>query len=102
MAGVAVGIAWLCGAALRADARLNSPPGLFRGMLHGAMMPMAWPALLVGNDQEVYAANNVGRPYKLGYSLGVNLSGLIFFGWFFLSLNALRSASQRKKPAYTS
>jgi hypothetical protein len=38
----------------------------------------------------IYAALNEGRVYKLGYSLGVNLSGMVFFGWFFLSLSALR------------
>lgn len=90
-------LAWLCGAAMRADARLTSPPGLFRGMLHGAMMPIAWPTLLAGQDQVIYAALNEGRVYKLGYSLGVNLSGMVFFGWFFLSLSALR-----RKPAPTS
>src|SRR4030095_14507893 len=72
----AVVFAWLCGVALRADARLTSPPGLFRGMLHGAIMPMAWPALLTGSNQELYAEKNSGRMYKLGYSLGVNVSGL--------------------------
>ena len=79
-------IAWLCGVAMRLDARLTTPPGLFRGMLQGAMMPVAWPALLAGHDQDIYAATNAGRPYKLGYSLGVNASGLLFFGWIFLSL----------------
>ncbi len=83
-------LAWLCGAAMRADARLKSPPGLFRGMVHGAMMPVAWPTLLAGQDQVIYAEPNEGRTYKLGYSLGVNLSGMVFFGWFFLSLSALR------------
>ena len=62
-------------------------------MLHGAMMPVAWPALLAGHDQEIYAQVNSGVTYKLGYSLGVNASGLFFFGWLFLSLGSLR-----KKP----
>ena len=87
--------AWLCGAAMRADARLTSPPGLFRGMLHGAMMPVAWPALLLGHDQDIYAPHNTGRTYKLGYSLGVNTSGLFFFGWLFLSLSGLRKTRPR-------
>jgi hypothetical protein len=90
----ALTLAWLCGAAMRADAKLTSPPGLFRGMLHGAMMPIAWPTLLAGQDQVIYAALNEGRVYKLGYSMGVNLSGMVFFGWFFVSLSALR-----RKPA---
>ncbi|MBN8248015.1 MAG: hypothetical protein J0L84_11285 [Verrucomicrobia bacterium] len=95
---IALGIAWACGAAMRADARLADPPGLFRGMLHGAMMPVAWPTLLAGQDQEIYAGRNAGRPYKLGYSLGVNLSGLVFFGWLFLTVGSLRGLVQRRSP----
>jgi hypothetical protein len=102
MVAAALAFAWLCGVALRADSRLANPPGLFRGMLHGAVMPMAWPALLTGSNQEVYAEKNSGRMYKLGYSLGVNVSGLIFFGWLFLGLSSLRTTPQRKKPEYTS
>lgn len=94
----AIVIAWACGAAMQADARLTTPPGLFRGMLHGAMMPVAWPALLAGHDQEIYAGRNTGVPYKLGYSLGVNLSGLIFFGWIFLTVGSLKHLVHRKKP----
>jgi len=96
--GVALGIAWACGAAMAMDARLTQPPGLFRGMLHGAMMPVAWPALVAGHDQEIYAARNTGRLYKAGYSMGVNLSGLIFFGWLFLTVGSLKELVQRKKP----
>lgn len=95
---VAIGIGWACGAAMRTDARMVEPPGLFRGMLHGAMMPVAWPTLLVGHDQEIYSSRNAGRPYKLGYSLGVNLSGLLFFGWLFLTVGSLKGLVQRKKP----
>ena len=60
--------------------------------------PGGWPTLLIGQDQEIYAARNAGRPYKLGYSLGVNLSGLIFFGWLFLTVSSLRGLVQRKMP----
>ena len=52
-------------------------------MLHGALMPMSLPNLLVGDDVPVYAPNNTGRTYKLGYAAGVNVCGLIFFGFFF-------------------
>ena len=93
MAVTAYLFAWACGVAMKADSKLTTPPGLFRGMLHGAMMPVAWPALLAGHDQEIYAQVNSGMTYKLGYSLGVNASGLFFFGWLFLSLGSLR-----KKP----
>ena len=59
------------------------PAGFSRGMIHGALMPMALPNLLAGYDVAIYAAINNGRPYKLGYTLGVNICGLIFFGLFF-------------------
>ncbi|HVY70181.1 MAG TPA: hypothetical protein VHH73_09655, partial [Verrucomicrobiae bacterium] len=47
------------------------PAGLGRGILDGALMPLAMPALLTGNDVPIYAANNSGRTYKLGYTAGV-------------------------------
>lgn len=95
---IALALAWVCGLAMRADARRSEPPGLFRGMLHGAMMPVAWPTLMVGHDQDIYASRNSGRTYKLGYSLGVNLSGLVFFGWLFLTASSVRGLAQRRRP----
>ncbi|HTI72926.1 MAG TPA: hypothetical protein VMF06_23335 [Candidatus Limnocylindria bacterium] len=86
---IAIVLARLCGVAMTLDAQTKTPPGLFRGMLHGALMPMTWPALLSGHDQEIYATNNEGRLYKLGYSWGVNVSGLIFFGWFFFTVGGI-------------
>ena len=64
-------------------AKSNAPAGFARGMLQGALMPGALPNLLVGNDVPIYAANNTGLTYKLGYTFGVNACGLIFFGLFF-------------------
>jgi hypothetical protein len=61
----------------------TAPAGFARGMLQGALMPGALPNLLVGNDVIIYAANNTGVTYKLGYTLGVNACGAIFFGYFF-------------------
>lgn len=55
-------------------------PGLGYGMAHGALMPMALPSLLLGKDVEIYAQNNSGRPYKIGYTIGINICGLLFFG----------------------
>lgn len=54
--------------------------GFGRGMLHGALMPMALPSLLMGQEVEIYAVRNSGRTYKLGYIVGINVCGLIFFG----------------------
>jgi hypothetical protein len=63
--------------------RFYSPDRLagFRlGVLHGALMPVALPSLLLGRDVPIYAANSTGRTYKLGYIAGINLCGLVFFG----------------------
>jgi hypothetical protein len=64
-------------------ARSTEPAGFFRGTVQGALMPCAFPNLLVGNDVTIYAPNNTGRTYKLGYTFGVNACGAIFFGLFF-------------------
>lgn len=53
-------------------------------------MPGALPNLLVGNDIPIYAANNTGRTYKLGYTCGVNACGAIFFGLFFWRVSRWR------------
>lgn len=53
------------------------------GVAHGACMPMALPALVLGRDVPIYAARNTGRGYKLGYIAGINLCGLVFFGGAF-------------------
>ena len=55
-------------------------PGFGLGVLHGALMPVALPTLVMGNDVPIYAANNTGRIYKIGYIVGINLCGLTFFG----------------------
>ena len=64
-------------------------------MVQGALMPLAMPNLLVGNDVVIYANNNTGRSYKLGYSLGVNLCGVTFFGLFFWRLGRWRKGVKR-------
>ena len=53
------------------------------GVLHGALMPVALPGLIMGKDLPIYAPNNSGRRYKLGYIAGINLCGLLFFGVLF-------------------
>jgi hypothetical protein len=59
------------------------PVGFNYGVLHGAMMPIALPTLLMGKDVTIFANNNSGRGYKIGYICGINLCGLIFFGLAF-------------------
>lgn len=68
------------------------PAGFVQGMLHGALMPGALPHLLLGDDVSIYALNNVGRQYKLGYTVGVNGCGAIFFGVFFWRVSRWRKA----------
>ena len=70
----------------------GKPAGFVRGMVHGAMMPMAMPNLIVGNDVPIYAEKNTGCSYKLGYTAGVNACGLLFFGFFFWRVNRWRKA----------
>ena len=70
--------------------RSARPAGFSRGVLQGALMPMAMPNLLVGRDVTIYAQNNTGVSYKLGYTAGVNGCGAIFFGVLFWRLHRLR------------
>ncbi len=74
-------------ASLERDAR---PAGFSRGVLQGALMPMALPNLLVGRDVTIYSANNTGVRYKLGYTAGVNSCGAVFFGFLFWRLTRWR------------
>ncbi|MDB6028055.1 MAG: hypothetical protein JWM68_4278 [Verrucomicrobiales bacterium] len=67
--------------------RDKTPAGFARGMLHGATMPVAMPNLAMGKDVMIYAVENNGLPYKLGYTVGVNACGAIFFGVFFWRVN---------------
>ena len=54
--------------------------GFYTGLLEGALMPAALPGLLRGQDVPIYAPNNEGRGYKIGYILGLNTCGTFFFG----------------------
>lgn len=64
--------------------------GFGSGVIHGALMPAAMPSLLAGRDIIIYAPRNNGRWYKLGYTVGVNACGAIFFGIFYWRLNRWR------------
>jgi hypothetical protein len=63
--------------------RPEQTPGFWMGALHGALMPVAAPSLLMGQDVPIYAPTNTGRGYKLGYIAGINGCGLVFFGLTF-------------------
>jgi hypothetical protein len=71
--------------------------GFHTGLMEGALMPAALPGLLMGKDLPIYAVNNLGRPYKIGFILGLNTCGTFFFGIAFWQpgrKKALRSGSR--------
>ncbi|MBU6410822.1 MAG: hypothetical protein KGR98_10595, partial [Verrucomicrobia bacterium] len=57
--------------------------GFYTGILQGMLMPAALPGLLLGKDLTIYATHNSGRAYNIGYILGVNACGTLFFGLAF-------------------
>jgi hypothetical protein len=83
---------WLMQQTVAVLDRSQGPAGFGRGLIQGALMPAALPNLLVGHDVAIYAQNNTGVGYKLGYTVGVNACGALFFGIFFWRLNRLRTA----------
>jgi hypothetical protein len=76
--------------------RAPGPAGFGRGLVHGALMPAAMPNLMAGRDVTIYAESNTGRTYKLGYTMGVNGCGAIFFGIFFWRLNKWRKRARAR------
>ena len=65
------------------SSRLYSPTrvaGFHTGVVEGALMPAAIPALLMGKDLPIYAPNNTGRWYNIGFLFGINMCGTVFFG----------------------
>ncbi len=71
------------------------PAGFSRGVIQGALMPMALPNLLVGRDVTIYSAVNTGVKYKLGYTVGVNVCGAFFFGMLYWRLSRLARKTQQ-------
>ncbi len=74
---------WAYGWAAPRLYRPEAPAGFWLGAVHGALMPVALPSLLLGRDVPIYAAHGTGRGYKLGYIAGINLCGFVFFGLAF-------------------
>ncbi len=89
---VAFVIGWTLKQIVSAMDKSAEPAGFGRGVVQGALMPIALPNLLLGHDVTIYAPHNTGRTYKLGYTVGVNGCGLIFFGFFFWRVNRWRKA----------
>jgi hypothetical protein len=86
-------IGWLLNRAEMVLEQRQQQASFIHGVVQGALMPMALPNLVVGNDVTIYSTNNTGRAYKLGYTFGVNACGLIFFGFFFWRLRKLKRFS---------
>jgi hypothetical protein len=92
---VAFGIGAVLNSVAASLARNAQPAGFGRGVLQGALMPMALPNLLMGKDVVIYSPNNTGVGYKLGYTSGVNACGAVFFGFLYWRLNRLRKWANR-------
>jgi hypothetical protein len=73
-------LAYLQGWAAKNSYKLDSRADFKTGVLHGILMPAAFPGLLMGHDLPIYAPNNNGRNYNIGYILGINTCGTVFFG----------------------
>lgn len=84
-------IGWVLNQSGRLLDQKGGRAGFKAGVLQGALMPLALPNLVVGHDVVIYSDNNTGRNYKLGYTLGVNVCGLAFFGIFFWRIGRWRS-----------
>ena len=94
---VAVAIGSVLNLLTRSSDSNAGPAGFGKGVLHGVLMPAALPNLLFGKDVSIYAPNNTGRTYKLGYTVGVNGCGLIFFGFFFWRLSRLKKLASETR-----
>ncbi len=91
---LAIGVTVLFGRVLHYSVKVSQRegrvPGFATGIAHGALMPCGFPTLLAGQDLPIYAERNSGRTYKLGYTLGVNLCGAVFFGSVYWRVGRLR------------
>ncbi len=95
---LATAIGWTLNRIGKSMQRSPRAAGFGRGLIQGALMPMAMPNLLVGNDVAIYSQNNTGLTYKLGYTVGVNACGAIFFGFFFWRVRRWRNEAFPKSP----
>jgi hypothetical protein len=95
LAVVTVAFGWFYGWASPTAFPKDRVAGFKEGALHGALMPLALPALLMGQNVPIYAAINSGRSYKIGYICGINLCGLLFFGLAFRRPTSAKSDKSR-------
>jgi hypothetical protein len=93
---VAVGWFYAWGVAVGVSEK-NRPTGFGWGVLHGALMPLSLPSLVIGKEVQIYEPDNSGRTYKIGYICGVDLCGLVFIGPLFWRPKP-RAASHKNQP----
>ena len=99
LAIVTVAFGWFYGWASPWAFPQNRTAGFSFGLLHGAMMPLSLPSLVIGKEVPIYAVENSGRWYKIGYICGVNICGLAFIGplfWRPRHCGAVTSTSSEK------
>jgi len=77
------GVSFMVWRAFLGSEQREGPAGFKAGLVDGAVMPVALPWLLLGRDVTLYATDNTGRSYKIGYTCGVNGCGAVFFGSFY-------------------
>jgi hypothetical protein len=73
----------------------DKTPDFKYGMLHGALMPLSLPSLLMGKDVMIYAPGGTARAYKIGYICGINICGLFFFGAAFRGPTSTKSGKSQ-------
>jgi hypothetical protein len=88
--GLAFGFSWGLNLVSRQLDQDPKPAGFGRGVAQGVLMPFTWPTLLAAQDVVIYAKNNNGIPYKLGYTLGANLCGFVILSVIYLRMDAAR------------
>ena len=88
-------IGWILNRTGHAVTERGGVAGFGVGIVQGTLMPLALPNLVIGDDVNIYATNNTGRSYKLGYTAGVNLCGVLFFGFFSWRIRRWRKQDAR-------
>ena len=63
---------------MRWDSRIAAPPGFGRGLLHGALMPLAWPTLLAGiRAAKIQGTARPGETVRLEATVSGRMGGLV-------------------------
>jgi hypothetical protein len=97
LAVVTVVFGWFYGWASPWAFPKDQAAGFKYGVLHGALMPLSLPSLLIGKDVPIYANDNSGRIYKIGYICGINACGLFFFGAAFRRPKITSASSDKSR-----